>query len=126
MSKAGFIIFGGIISACSHFDMNPNAEVLCDIRLSQTVSFDDLSVRAYSDRHGSYLTLDACPDHTVSVDYSRSDLYSRGHEDLLRQMRLSAFQGVNPIKMRISGTYTGSDGKDIPAIVIVDRILGYE
>ena len=126
MIRIGLFVVSSCVCACTHLGATPPIKDLCNIRLSQTVRFSDLSVRAITDRHGSYLLIDACPDHTVSVDFSQSDLYTERYKDLLKQMRVNAFQGGNPIRMKISGTYTGSDGKDIPATVVVDKILEYE
>ena len=114
------------VCACAHIDAAPFAKDLCNIRLSQTIKFSDLSVRTYTDTHGSYLLIDACPEHSVSVDFSKSDLYTDRYKDLLKQMLISANRGGYPIKMRISGTYSGSDGKDVPATVVVDKILAYQ
>lgn len=113
--------------ACAHPGASTGpVSAVCDLRLPKTVKFTELSVHAYTNQHGSYLTIDRCPDHTVAVDYSRIDLYADRHKELLKQMQISAYQGGYPIKMRISGSYSGSTSEDDRATVFVDRILGYE
>jgi len=126
MPRITLFVLSVFVYACTHLNAAPALKDLCNIRLSQTVRFADLPVRTYTDSHGSYLLIEACPDHTVSVDFSQSNLYTERYKDLLRQMRVNAFQGGNPIRMRISGTYTGSASQDTRATVVVDKILDYD
>lgn len=124
MRKIWTLAISIIPMACAHAWTASAADV-CNLRLPRTVEFTGLAVHAFTDRHGSYLTIDACPNHPVAVDYSRSGLYNEQHKELLKQMQISAYQGGYPIKMRISGSYSGSTSEDVRATVFVEKILGY-
>lgn len=126
MSRISIFIVGSIACACTHLDAARPARDICEIRLSKTIEVDDLQVLVFTDSHGSYLRVDACPSRTVAADFSNSELFAVRNKDLLKRMQVSAYQGGNPIKMRISGTYTGSDGNNIPATMKVGKILEYE
>jgi hypothetical protein len=126
MIRVYSFILSSFLAACTHASGVSASAAVCNIQAPNNINFTDLMVSVFTDRHGSYLSIDICPSHTVSVDFSHSDLYEARHANLLKQMRVSAYRGGNPIKMRISGTYRGSDGKDGPATVIVDKILEYK
>lgn len=127
MLRIYLFILSNVLTACTRSDgtLNSTADI-CDINLKNTIKFTDLAVHTFTDRHGSYLTIDLCPNHTVAVDFSDSDLYVARHKELLKKMRVSSYQGGSPLKMRISGSYKGSDGKDRPATIVVDEILEHE
>lgn len=99
---------------------------LCNIKLPKTIRFEDLTVKVFTDRHGSFLKIERCSNHTVAADFSKSDLYKTQYSSLLKNMRMSAYRGGYPIKMTVSGSYTGSYGDNKFAIIVIDKILDYE
>ncbi|WP_152616503.1 hypothetical protein [Sphingomonas sp. ERG5] len=111
---------------CANFGKNgQKINFICNISYNNTISFSELNVQIYPDTHGDYARIDACPDHTLAVDFSSSGLYGGHHETLLRQMRFNANQGGLPIKMSVAGTYLGSDGESRPATLVIKKITGY-
>lgn len=115
--------------ACSCSTINERSvstRDVCNINLNKAINFENLSVRSFTDSHGSYFSIDICPGHTVAADFTNSDLYTVQHESLFKQMRISAYQGGYPIKLKISGIYKGSRSEADRATMFVHRILEYK
>ena len=90
------------------------------------VKFSRLPVLVYADRHGDYVRIESCPNNALAIDFSNSGLYEKKFEKLLNQMRVNANRGGAPIRMVVSGSYTGSRGDDSRATVVVTRIIKYD
>lgn len=127
MIKYLCLIAVSCLVGCAHSEISAyQTSEIC--RNPYSASVDSIAVDAivYTDLHGDYLRIKSCPNHTVAIDFTNSDLYADDHADLLRQMRVNANHHKGSVEMVISGSYVGSDKVTHRATFVAKSVVSYK
>jgi len=130
MKDALFLIFCCSLSTVSCADIKENhvkAPSACasDAEARESV-LKNIEILVTLDQHGGFAALKMCPDHAFSIDFSRSDLFTKKYSAVLDQMQLGSMAGTTvSTEMIVSGFLRKKRSGESRDTLLVEKIISY-